>query len=294
MQRGAAREIVRSFYREIFNREPDPGGAQTYENLIQRIGIESAVPKMLEAFMGSEEFRHRVLNWKVQETLTGAGMQLVAGQPVQHVISLGVNCLPCTMFKRFGIKRYSLPFDWLFSSPGMVSDCLRDDFSVFLDRQHYREVNDGQWPKADHVFYSGRYHLPPVFAHRNPVADQDYNYFVRCVERLRKILQNNDPKLFVLAGRREHHILDGVDLVLESLQKVTSCFQLICVEIDIPTNDVGSRALQLLMRGPNHEVYKFTPSSYSVEGNYFTENLDEWTLLRLVCNYRLALKDSAN
>ena len=35
------------------------------------------------------------------------------------------------------IPRSAMPFDWTFSSPAMVRDCLDDDFRAFLDPREY-------------------------------------------------------------------------------------------------------------------------------------------------------------
>ena len=35
------------------------------------------------------------------------------------------------------LDRCAMPFDWAFSSPAMVCDCLADDFKSFLDPREY-------------------------------------------------------------------------------------------------------------------------------------------------------------
>ena len=59
-------------------------------------------------------------------------------RPIQHIISLGVFCYPAWVIKQLGLKRRSYPFDWIFSTPAMVLDILRDDFARFLDASNYR------------------------------------------------------------------------------------------------------------------------------------------------------------
>ena len=39
--------------------------------------------------------------------------------------------------EQWKIRRWSCPFDWIFSSPDMVTHCLADDFSAFLDVDQY-------------------------------------------------------------------------------------------------------------------------------------------------------------
>jgi hypothetical protein len=42
--------------------------------------------------------------------------------------------------EKFNLKKISLPFDWLFSCPAMIIDCLRDDFTSFLDKNEYSSL----------------------------------------------------------------------------------------------------------------------------------------------------------
>jgi len=48
-----------------------------------------------------------------------------------------------------------MPFDWTFSSPAMVSDCLADDFKAFLDPREYIPIGKrGQtWRQNQNLSY---------------------------------------------------------------------------------------------------------------------------------------------
>jgi len=228
----------------------------------------------------------------INTTLSSQGDQLVNGRPVGHLVSLGSFCLPSLIFRDNGLRRYSLPFDWIFSTPQMVRDCLADDFAVFLDRRHYRSVShQSRDPAAEHELYRERYGLPALFAHRDPTQEPDYLYFTRCVARFRQLLRSEDAKSFVLIGRANHDLVNEFPRLLEALGRATTNFALLCIELLDPV-EPGLSTIVPLIRTGNHSLHRFTPSSFSSARTGFPDKLDEWTLLRLVYRYKLALRDS--
>ena len=289
------RRLVRDLYRTVLGRDPDPDGAQTYEQLIRRIGAERAVPKMLQAFRSSAEYGSRtraVAVSHLNSAMADRGTALIDGRPVTHLASLGSFCLTGNILKNNGLRRYSLPFDWIFSSPQMLIDCLQDDFSAFLDRRHYRSISDGRWnPGAEHELYLQKYGIAAVFAHRDPTREEDYLYFKRCVDRFRDLLRSRDSKLFLIMGRPNHALPDDFPRVLEQLSRLTTSFVLLGVDVLDPTTD-GQCALSQIARIDQHSLYRYLPSFYDAEGARFPDRIDDWNVLRLVYRYRLALRDS--
>jgi len=152
--RTRSKTLVRNLYRSILGREPDPDGARFYESLIGKLGPDRAVPKILKSFVRSKEYRDRadaVALSYVNAGLAAQGNQMINGRPVAHLVPLGSFCLPAIILRNNGLRRYSLPFDWIFSAPQMVRDCLADDFEVFLDQRHYRSISDQRRdPCAEH------------------------------------------------------------------------------------------------------------------------------------------------
>lgn len=51
---------------------------------------------------------------------------------IHHAVSFGANCYTSAFMKRWSLKTYSGPFDWIFSTPWMVSYCIEDNFSSSL------------------------------------------------------------------------------------------------------------------------------------------------------------------
>jgi hypothetical protein len=89
------------------------------------------------------------------------------------------------------MKMESYPFDWIFSNCDVIIDCIANDFKTFLDKTQYIYISSGQ---CGHK----KYH-PLMFNHHNPLNTIDnYNYYIRCVDRFQKMLKCVKPKLFIM------------------------------------------------------------------------------------------------
>jgi hypothetical protein len=68
---------------------------------------------------------------------------------------------------------------------------LEDDFNIFLDKTYYFTIED---KICGHSYYHKQ-----MFYHHNPLDDEnDYNYYVRCVDRFKQLLKCEEHKLFVM------------------------------------------------------------------------------------------------
>ncbi|WP_236960841.1 DUF1796 family putative cysteine peptidase [Methylobacterium durans] len=116
---------------------------------------------------------------------------------VNHV-SLGSHCHTAQVLKTLGLRTWSGPFDWIFTMPGMVRDCLADDFAALLDRSHYETIPVAERlepgiQRCRHRLYAERYGLPCVFNHHDPAeSEADYAFLSAGVRRLRSALANRD------------------------------------------------------------------------------------------------------
>ncbi len=113
---------------------------------------------------------------------------------VNHICSFGKNCHTAQLLKRNNFKFESYPFDWIFSEIHIILDCIKNDFEKFLDKQYYTLPYESDTQKHEY-YYPGDY---TMFNHRNPLRDKDYAYYERCVERFRKLIKNNNNKLFIV------------------------------------------------------------------------------------------------
>jgi hypothetical protein len=115
---------------------------------------------------------------------------------INYVSSLGSLCHCSQLLKRNNLKLVSYPFDWIFSNSDNVIHCLEDNFNIFLDKSYYINISKGKRGKSKcgHSKYNNR-----MFNHHNPLTNIDhYNYYVRCVDRFKNLLQEQEHKLFIM------------------------------------------------------------------------------------------------
>jgi hypothetical protein len=100
------------------------------------------------------------------------------------------------MLKRNNLKLASYPFDWIFANLETVIDCIQDNFEALLDKTYYT-IEDINSKSQQHSLYFSNDN-EHVFNHHNPLKVEDYNYFVRCIQRFQNLLKKKELKLFVL------------------------------------------------------------------------------------------------
>ena len=111
-----------------------------------------------------------------------------------NTVSLGCNCQMAHVLKTLDLRTWSGPFDWIFTLPGMVRDCLEDDFAALIDRRELESIPLPERRGADiwkgrHRLYRERHGLECVFNHHDPAADPaDYTFLTEGVRRLRTAL----------------------------------------------------------------------------------------------------------
>ncbi len=235
-------QFLHSLYSGLLGREPDAAGLQHH---LYALSAQQADPsryrRMVEAFIGSSEFR---LAAERRWAPAGSNAYLpdFAGVTFSHVVPLGNFCHAAMALKRAGLRHWAGPFDWIFSSFGMVAHCIEDDFASFLDPSHYRSVpvDKRQTPEAnlcEHVFYRERFGVPFVFNHHDPAASsRDAAYFQRGAARLRQVFKSPAWKLFVVVSPRPVKI-ELMQPLLSALEKATPRFVVVALQF----NTVPSR-----------------------------------------------------
>lgn len=111
-----------------------------------------------------------------------------------NTVSLGCNCQMAHVLKVLDLRTWSGAFDWIFTMPGMVRDCLADDFAALTDPQHLESIPEAErrgpeiW-KGRHRLYRERHGLECVFNHHDPASDPaDFTFLTEGVRRLRTAL----------------------------------------------------------------------------------------------------------
>ena len=110
---------------------------------------------------------------------------------INYACSLGTLCHGAQILKQNNLKFCSYPFDWIYSNCDNIIHCIEDDFKIFLDKSYYISIST---KSCGHSRYNVQ-----LFNHHNPLDDiNDYNYYVRCVDRFKKMRQCEGHKLFVI------------------------------------------------------------------------------------------------
>ncbi|CAL1157397.1 unnamed protein product [Cladocopium goreaui] len=215
-------------------------------------------------------------------------------EPVKHVISLGCRCSQASVYRALGQRRYALPFDWIFTSPQMVTHCLQDDFQSFLDRQQLYQngssfdaigLKPGSAPRErrliGHKLYStltAGVGKGTIFNHRDPLHnDEDYLYTVRCVERFRLALASGERKLFVMLNlNRQLWLEPDILQLFTELQRRSRNFLLLVVDCSCKNLGAAAGHVELLSElGEEQKLLMYrVPCCGDNTGSYFRNDWD--------------------
>jgi hypothetical protein len=152
-----------------------------------------------------------------------------------HVISLGSNCHTSNMLQNMGLKMYSCPFDWIPSGIHMIIDCIDTDFSKFLDKSQYIDCSiqnsdpNSTETRAGHKEYSSY-----LFFHSDPRIEENYQYYIRCVNRWRAVKSTNKPKLYIHMSHvpsRNTKCDDDIVKLSNRISEVTTDYKILAINV---------------------------------------------------------------
>ncbi len=145
---------------------------------------------------------------------------------INYACSLGTHCQASQILINNNLKRCSYPFDWIFSDCNIISHCLEDDFKMFLDKSYYINIKQ---KVCGHSYYNKH-----MFGHHNPLIDSnDYNYYIRCVDRFKQLLNTQGQKLFIMIYVNMDNVEESLkNTVIDfntKLSKHTQNYKLLCI-----------------------------------------------------------------
>jgi hypothetical protein len=151
-----------------------------------------------------------------------------------QVCSFGPFCHTGNLLQRLNIKIVSFPFDWLCTTPLIISDCIEDNFQLFLDKTYY--IVNEEKNHIVHKYYADKYNFNKAFfAHSNPIQSETYEYLERCIGRFGLLLKCPDKKLFVIGYMVTYtetvdpDFLANIRRLNEALSKTTTNFDILCI-----------------------------------------------------------------
>jgi hypothetical protein len=190
--------------------------------------------------------------------------------------SLGIGCHSSQILKRIKLKEESYPFDWINSSTEVVRDCIKDNFSKFLDKSYYSPA-ENPWDDdrvCHHDFYKqflihdSDAAKQIFFRHTDPSTNEhDYSYYERCIDRFRNLLASEEHKVFLLIlPNRGDDITNSITDVLslsKFLEEYTTNFTIITVHQQVK----GHQSFNLI-NGSNLKFIHLTTNSLDFGGHY--------------------------
>jgi hypothetical protein len=132
-----------------------------------------------------------------------------SGLQISNCVSLGPSCHAAEFLRTRGLTRYSLPFDWIHSHPGIVCACLEDDCAALLNRRDLDSVPIGAdksgsapTPRRERRGLHRRFRTDAhahIFRHHDPaVHDGDFAGLHRSADRLRRVLADTGSRTLYL------------------------------------------------------------------------------------------------
>lgn len=127
-----------------------------------------------------------------------------------RVISIGPWCGSASCIKQDNFRDASYPFDWMFSCPLVVADCIQNGFDVFLNSNFH--ISAGK--TSDHAIYGdmvrnsefyrihhqthNEEHSPGIFIHDNLTDASTFEKYERRCKRFMDALQDTSTPLILL------------------------------------------------------------------------------------------------
>jgi hypothetical protein len=145
-------------------------------------------------------------------------------------ISIGAQCTTPTLFKSLEVKKESLPFDWMFSTPEFVFTIIKlllidkmeidhivDNYFFACDKKAIHNDIQQQFITDDNgtSLINTKYNV--CFPHDNPDARDKY---IRRMERLKKIILNQDNFIYfvyvsVSSLENNNYAIDGCRPIIQ-------------------------------------------------------------------------------
>lgn len=119
------------------------------------------------------------------------------------IIPIGGDCGVAEMTKKYGLRKYAFPFDWICTYNG-ISEIIKNDFKYFLpDLKEIEDLNiiDG----CPNVF---NHNYGIKFIHDKLELPEENEKYERRIKRFKEILRNppNEKIIFLKKGFNYHNI----------------------------------------------------------------------------------------
>jgi len=202
----------------------------------------------------------------------------------QHlVVSLGAHGYTAWLLESMGLQQEELPFDWIWSDPGMVSDCIEDDFHSLLSNELLRPLPGHQddAPHLGHAVYSPRWDRVTIFNRCNPLSVEGRRSYDAAIDRFRSLLDIEERILFVLVATEARATRASIERLSNVLNRRAKRACLLVIRL-LPLTSSATPEVSTSSASDILFVYDFSPTSSMRAGLSFANSTDNDEMKKLV------------
>ncbi len=163
-------------------------------------------------------------------------------------ISLGNYCLTSMLLKDNNLKYESYPFDWMITCIDNITHVFNDNFVQFTNKENYiKTIKNSNITTKNNFYFSKTNELFGSqicdHQHHNLILDDDYQYLLRCIDRLKNVFNNYKNVVLVMIQplylTNKNVDIEKIKLLYSSLKKyfLNKKFKLLVFNICKKDND---------------------------------------------------------
>jgi hypothetical protein len=208
-----------------------------------------------------------------------------------NIISLGPFCITKALINNLKYHSPTLPFDWMFSSLPFIKKVLLNNFNDLVNKDLIKSSNPC-WDKnksynlqynsdilqsknvTTHFLIKNElpdYYNFHMWNHYNLLEDEQYNKYMKYVDRFKTIFESDELKFFIYIQYYDDTIREIIDFNDYLMETITN-YKLFCIKC-IKTNKKRKDHFYCSYEKDNLHIYDLEIEKY--EDNINTEDLDK-------------------
>ena len=205
---------------------------------------------------------------------------------------MGTSCYPAWLLQELGLRNAAYPFDWIFSTPAMVTHMLEDRFGCFLDPRFVRptigthQSGEGDSQVCGHAFYHDHFGVEWVFNHHDLSRPEVAATYARRTDRFVAALRDGRKTLLLMINTGGDTTQEGFERLCRAIDAYGPANTLLQIDV-VRTGDVLDFGMGQPLACDRHRRRVFR-STYSINGVRFPNPIDDYVMRACVGQYRFA------
>jgi hypothetical protein len=212
--------------------------------------------------------------------------------------SLGSRCQNSEILKHYNYREFSGFFDFMNTlKVENVLHILRDDFNEILKPENNFSLvcnqmtidpetrqplptsmrTSNKFYDADHTDVHGA-----IFPHHDLNTEKDYNHFIKCKKRFKKLNQYNTLFNYSFNAWENPMSLTQMDEMVETLKSIHNMenFRICFISLNF-----GDSRYEKFYEGENYDVWSLVISRGSFTGGLFSNHIDNENYINIIKHY---------